>query len=132
LAEFEEKKMIGETSKPKLREGAWLWLLKIVAGVLVFVVLGVHFVINHLVAPGGLLTYADVINYYQVPIVPIMEICFLVFVVSHCFLGLRSIVLDLNPSDGLLRWIDGFLVVVGAGACAYGIWLIILLAGLGS
>ncbi len=121
--------MIGENTKPKPREGAWLWLLKLVAGVLVFVVLGIHFAVNHLVAPGGLLTYADVINYYKVPIVPVMEICFLVFVVSHCFLGLRSILLDLNPSDVLLRWIDRILVVIGAGACVYGIWLILLLAG---
>ncbi len=121
--------MIGENTKAKLREGAWLWLLKIIAGILVLVVLGIHFVVNHLVAPGGLLTYADVINYYKVPIIPIMEICFLVFVVSHCFLGLRSIVLDLNPSDRLLRWIDRLLVVIGAGACFYGIWLIILLSG---
>ncbi len=121
--------MIGENTKPKPREGAWLWLLKLVAGVLVFVVLGIHFAVNHLVAPGGLLTYADVINYYKVPIIPVMEICFLVFVVSHCFLGLRSILLDLNPSDVLLRWIDRILVVIGAGACVYGIWLILLLAG---
>ena len=123
--------MIVESIKPKLREGAWLWLLKILAGVLVFVVLGIHFAINHLVAPGGLLTYADVINYYKVPIVPIMEIFFLVFVVSHCFLGLRSILLDLNPSDALLKWIDRFLVAGGIVACGYGAWLVILLAGRG-
>ncbi len=123
--------MIGESTKPKLREGAWLWLLKIVAGVLVFAVLGIHFAINHLVAPGGLLTYADVINYYKVPVVPIMEIFFLVFVVSHCFLGLRSILLDLNPSDALLKWIDRVLVAGGFLACAYGIGLVIFLAGRG-
>jgi succinate dehydrogenase hydrophobic anchor subunit len=123
--------MIGESSKPKLREGAWLWLLKIVGGGFVLILLGVHFIINHLVAPGGLLTYQDVINYYHVPIVPIMEIVFLVFVVSHCLLGLRSILLDLNPNDGLLKWIDRLLVVVGAGASIYGAWLIILLTGKG-
>ena len=121
--------MISESSKPKLREGVWLWLLKIVGGLLVFVVLGIHFVVNHLVAPGGLLSYQDVINYYKVPIVPIMEIGFLVFVVSHCLMGLRSILLDLNPSDRLLNWIDGLLVVGGVGACVYGAWLVILLAG---
>ena len=121
--------MISESSKPKLREGVWLWLLKIVGGLLVFVVLGIHFVVNHLVAPGGLLSYQDVINYYKVPIVPIMEIGFLVFVVSHCLMGLRSILLDLNPSDRLLNWIDGILVVGGVGACVYGAWLVILLAG---
>jgi len=124
--------MIGESSKPKLREGVWLWLLKIIGGLLVFVVLGIHFVINHLVAPGGLLSYQDVINYYKVPIVPIMEIGFLIFVVSHCFLGLRSILLDLNPSDRFLNWIDGILLVGGIGACIYGAWLIILLTSRGA
>lgn len=115
-------------SSPKKREGAWLWLYKIVAGLFIVILLGVHFVVNHLVAPTGLLTYQDVIHYYQVPAVPIMELIFLVFVVSHALVGLRSIILDLNPSDRVLRTVDLIFWLVGAGFIIYGAWLIWVIA----
>ena len=119
--------MLDTPSVPKPREGAWLWLYKIVAGLLIVVLLGVHFIVNHLVAPGGLLTYQEVVQYYTHPIVPIMEIAFLVFVVSHALAGLRSILLDLNPSEKLLKYLDSILVLVGVGAITYGIWLILVI-----
>lgn len=120
--------MIGNSSRPKHNEGVGLWLLKIIAGLLVIVLLGIHFVINHAVAPGGLLTYEDVIQYYNVPIVPIMEITFLVVVVSHALLGLRSILLDLSLSIRLQRRIDILFVMLGTLAIVYGAWLVIVLA----
>jgi succinate dehydrogenase hydrophobic anchor subunit len=120
--------MIVKTAHPKHNESIWLWLIKIIAGLLVIVVLGIHFVINHAVAPGGLLTYNDVIQYYKVPIVPVMEIFFLVVVVVHCLLGLRSILLDLNPVHAIRRVMDPAFGLVGAGAIIYGSWLVILLA----
>ena len=120
--------MIENFSSPKHNEGIWVWLYKIVAGLLVIVVLGIHFVINHSVAPGGLLSYEDVIRYYKIPIIPIMEGFFLVIVVSHALLGLRGIVLDLNPSQGVRRVLDWIFVGFGAAAIAYGIWLLVVLA----
>lgn len=116
--------MIETPSVPKPREGAWLWLFKIVAGLTIVVLLGVHFVVNHLVAPTGLLTYADVIRYYTVPFIPVMEIIFLVFVISHALVGLRSILLDLNPTDGVLRAADILFILIGTGFSIYGIWLV--------
>lgn len=124
--------MIGMRSAPKSREGAWLWLYKIVAGVMIVILLAVHFVVNHLVAPTGLLTYEDVLRYYQVPIVPIMEVIFLIFVVSHALIGLRSILLDLNPSTAFLRWVDRIFILVGAGFIAYGIWLVVVVVQKGA
>lgn len=113
-------------SRPKHNEGVWLWLIKIIAGLLVIVVLGIHFVINHAVAPGGLLDYDDVVRYYKVPIVPIMEIFFLVVVVAHCLLGLRSILLDLNPAHRIRRIADAIFLLVGTSAVVYGTWLVIV------
>lgn len=124
--------MIETPSIPKPREGTWLWLYKIVAGIFIVVLLAVHFVVNHLVAPEGLLTYQEVVRYYSVPIVPIMEIAFLIFVVSHALVGLRSIVLDLNPSDGLLKIIDVVFVLAGIGFTIYGAWLIIVIVQRGA
>ena len=120
------------TSSKKPQEGTFLWLLKIVAGLLIIIILGIHFYVNHLVAPGGLLSYSDVLAYYQNPIIPIMEIIFLVFVVTHALLGLRSIVLDLNPSQVVLRWINIGFGLIGVFAIAYGTWLVLFVAAKGS
>ncbi len=120
--------MIGNLSKPKRNESVWLWLVKILAGLLVIVVLGIHFVINHAVAPGGLLTYENVIQYYKTPIVPIMEIFFLVVVITHSFLGLRSILLDLNPAYWIRRTMDTVFLLFGAGCILYGSWLVLILS----
>ncbi len=116
------------TPSPKVREGAWLWLFKIAAGLVIILLLGVHFVVNHLVAPGGLLTYADVVSYYANPIIAVMEGLFLAFVLGHALVGIRGIILDLNPSDQALRLVDWVLVVVGAAALVYGIWLLAVIS----
>lgn len=115
----------------KAREGAGVWIFKIFAGLFIVLLLALHFVVNHLVAPGGLLSYADVVAYYQVPIIPIIEGVFLILVVSHSLVGLRSIILDLNPSDRILKGITTALWVVGIAAVAYGIWLLVVVAGRG-
>lgn len=116
-------------SRPKSREGTWLWSIKMITGPLIVVILVIHLVANHLIAPGGLLTYADVIAYYQIPIVPIMEIVFVFLAVVHSLLGLRSILLDLKPSVRLLRTVDLGFILLGAASIGYGIWLIIILVG---
>lgn len=111
-------------SAPKSGEGAWLWLLKIVTGALVITLLFVHLVVNHFTAPNGLLSYHEVAVYLANPWITVMESAFLIIVVSHALIGLRSILLDLKPSRaalGLINW--GFLVV-GAGSVVYGIWLL--------
>ncbi len=113
---------------PKPGESAWIWLAKILSGMLVIVLLAIHFAVNHLLAPEGLLTYADVVAYYSHWIVPVMEIAFLVFVVSHALIGLRSILLDLNPPAGRQKIIDYGLTALGAAAIGYGAWLIVVIA----
>jgi succinate dehydrogenase / fumarate reductase membrane anchor subunit len=116
---------------PRSGEGAGLWFLKILTGFLVIVVLIIHLIVNHLIVEGGLLTYADVGRYYQNPIIPIMEIAFLIFVVTHALMGLRSVLLDLHPSNKVLRLINYGLVVLGVGSIAYGTWLILVIVGRG-
>lgn len=112
-------------SASKNGENAWLWLLKIGSGVLIFVILGVHLVVNHFVMPGGLLTFSDVVAYYQNPLIPVMEGLFLVFVITHSLLGVRGIFLDLDLSPGVMRSLDVVLFLLGVAASVYGIWLLI-------
>jgi succinate dehydrogenase / fumarate reductase membrane anchor subunit len=116
---------------PRSGEGAGLWFLKILTGFLVIVVLIIHLIVNHLIVEGGLLTYADVVRYYQNSIIPIMEIAFLIFVVTHALMGLRSVLLDLHPSNKVLKLINYGLVVLGVGSIAYGTWLILVIVGRG-
>lgn len=119
------------TSAPDSGENVWLWLLKTGSGVLILVVLGIHIVVNHFVAPGGLLTFDDVVAYYQNPLIPIMEGFFLLFVVAHSLLGVRSILLDLDIAPAAMRWISGFLIVAGVGAIGYGAWLLLAIVAYG-
>ncbi len=110
-------------------ENSWLWLVKIIAGLLIILMLGLHFIVNHLLAPHGLLSYAEVVSYYKIPIIPIIEVIFLITVLTHAFIGLRSIVLDLNPSRIVLRWVTVLLVVLGVICAFYGTWLVVVITG---
>lgn len=119
-------------SQPKPGESYLLWLIKIVSGVLILAVLIIHFLVNHLFAPNGLLSHAEVVAYYRnYPIVPIMEGFFLVFVVAHSLIGSRSIILDLRPSPALLKVLDYLFIAVGLFATAYGIWLLFAVINFG-
>jgi len=108
-------------------ERFWIWFIKIVSGLIIVLFLGLHFIINHLVAPEGLLNYADVLEYYSNPIIPIIEILFLVTVVPHALIGIRGIMLDLNPKPVLVNVINIALLACGISAIIYGIWLIIVI-----
>jgi len=118
-------------SAPRSGENTWLWLLKIVTGGLLVILLGIHLVVNHFMDEKGLLTYADVVAYYQNPIIPIMEISFLAAVVTHSLTGLRGIVLDLKPSRIFLRVFDVILVIAGVSVIVYGIWLVLVIVSKG-
>ncbi len=117
----------GFHTNPRSGEGAGLWFLKILSGLMIIVVLLIHLVVNHLIVDGGLLSYSDVVAYYQTWFVPVMEVFFLVFVVGHAMMGLRSVLLDLRPSNKLLRWINWGLTAVGVIAVVYGTWLVIVI-----
>jgi succinate dehydrogenase / fumarate reductase membrane anchor subunit len=111
------------------RERSILWLVKQFTGVLVFLFILTHVIVNHFVSPNGLLTYDEVIRYLGNPWVAAMEITFLVVVIFHSLMGLRSVLLDLNPSPKLMRWIDPALILAGIAAVTYGIWLTSIVIG---
>jgi succinate dehydrogenase hydrophobic anchor subunit len=124
--------MIDTLSTPKPGEGTWLWFLKILTGLLIIVLLGVHFVVNHFIAQNGLLTWADVVAYYSNPIVPIMEGLFLAFVVSHSLIGLRGIILDLNPSKAAITFVNWLFFIIGVAALVWGLYLITAIVSKGA
>ena len=119
---------IRNTSAPRSGENSWLWLVKIVTGPLLIILILVHFIVNHFIGQNGLLTYADVVAYYNNPLIPLMEILFLATVVTHSLSGLRGIILDLKPSRGVLTAVDWLLALVGVAAVSYGAWLALVIA----
>jgi len=119
-------------SAPRAGENMWLWMVKMVTGPILVILLLIHFVVNHFIAETGLLTYADVVAYYRNPIVPVMEILFLVTVVTHSLIGLRGILLDLNPARRLLKVMDWGLVIAGLAAISYGVWLALVIVSKGA
>lgn len=123
-----------QVSQPRPGETTWLWLVKIVTGPLLVIVLGLHFTVNHYLGSmsSGLMTYDDVIRYFQNPIIPAIEILFLITVVTHCLIGLRGIVLDMNPSRAVVSVVTWLLAMLGVSSVVYGIWLALVIASKGS
>jgi succinate dehydrogenase / fumarate reductase membrane anchor subunit len=119
---------------PSLNSGdnVWLWIIKILTGLLLIIILSIHLIVNHFIGPTGLLTYADVVAYYQNPIIPIMEICLVASVVTHSLIGLRGIILDLTPSRAILKIINWVFVLLGIITISYGVWLIMAIVSKGS
>lgn len=115
-------------------ENTWLWLTKIVTGPLLLIILGLHFTVNHYMGSmsSGLMTYDDVIRYFQNPIIVAIEILFLITVVTHSLIGFHGILLDMHPSRTLLILSTWLHVIFGVSAVAYGIWLALTIASLGS
>ena len=120
--------MIETKSIPKPNEGTGLWLLKILSGALIIVLLLVHFIVNHYAPEGALLTWEGVVAYYANPWIVLMEIIFLVVVVTHALIGMRSIILDLNPSKRIMGVIDWLMVLIGTVSVIYGVWLALTVA----
>jgi succinate dehydrogenase / fumarate reductase membrane anchor subunit len=120
-------------SAPRPGETTWLWLVKIVTGPLLVLVLILHLTVNHYIGslPSGLMTYDDVVHYFQNPIIPAIEILFLILVVTHSLIGLRGIILDMNPSRQVLSIITWILALLGVFSVAYGIWLALAIASKG-
>lgn len=105
------------------RSATLRWVTQSALGVLLLVLLGVHLMVNHWVAPQGLLDYADVIRYYNVPGIAWMEITFLTVVTTHCLMGVHAILLDLAFSSRMMKVLTWMLVVTGIVIVVYGIWL---------
>ena len=122
------------SSAPRPGENTWIWLIKIITGPLLVFLILLHLIVNHYLGslPSGLMTYDDIVAYFQNPIIPALEILLLATVVTHSLIGLRGILLDLNPAPGVLRLLSWLLAILGLSAVLYGVWLALTIASLGN
>lgn len=100
---------------------SWLW--QAFTGVSLVILLGLHFIANHFIAKGGLRDFADVVAYLRSPVILVLEVLFLVVVVSHAMLGVRAILLDFGLSDRAEKRLSQALTVIGVLTVGYGLWL---------
>jgi succinate dehydrogenase hydrophobic anchor subunit len=117
-------------ARPRSAGSGRPWIATTLTGVALLVLLGIHMVANHFVVEsvGGLRSYRQVLEYISNPAIFAIESIFLLVVTVHAMLGVRGMVLDLDPSPHARRWIDAGLIGVGVLTLAYGSFLLGTLA----
>jgi succinate dehydrogenase membrane anchor subunit len=117
-------------ARPRGGRSGRSWTATTLTGLGLLVLLAIHMVANHFVvrSVGGLRSYRQVLEYISDPAIFTIEAIFLLFVTAHAMLGVRGVLLDLDPSPRTQRWIDVGLVVLGLATLAYGYFLIGTLA----
>ena len=108
-------------AKEPKASSTWYW--QIFTGIALVLLLGLHFIANHFIATGGIRDFADVVSYLRNPIVLVLEVLFLVVVVTHAMLGVRAIVIDFGISARAEKRLSQALTVVGVLTVVYGLWL---------
>ncbi len=110
--------------------GGWGWILQVLTGGALLVLVVVHLVAQHFVvqAPAGLRDYDSVMRYLGSPVVVVIESLFLLAVIWHAMLGLRSILLDLGLGPVARRRVSIGVTALGLVTLAYGGWLMAVLA----
>jgi succinate dehydrogenase hydrophobic anchor subunit len=105
--------------------GRFLWFVQALSGVLLILLAGLHWIVQHYIAHGGLRDYAAVIAYLQNPLAFGLEVTFLVVVTTHALLGLRAILMDLGPGRKATRILNYALLAIGLATIWYGIDLVL-------
>jgi len=102
---------------------SWGWIWQAITGAGLIVLLALHMIANHFVAPEGIRDFQQVIEYLRTPIIVILEVLFLVFVTGHALLGVRAILFDFGLSERTEKRVSLALTVIGVLTVAYGLWL---------
>jgi succinate dehydrogenase hydrophobic anchor subunit len=101
----------------------WLWLLQSISGMILIVLVGLHWAAQHYIASGGLRTYTEVLAYLQQPLALGLELAFLIVVTGHALMGIRAILGDLGLPPRYQRSIDTALWATGLLTVLYGVQL---------
>lgn len=104
-----------------MRAASRLWMIQVVTGVVLMLLLGLHLVANH-TGPEGILTHREVVRRLQDPAIATVEVAFLVVVVLHAVLGMRSVLQDYVPARRMPA-VRTALNLLGILAVLYGVGL---------
>lgn len=112
---------------PEKSQGTYAWIGQAVSGVLLLGLLGLHMIAHHFAVEGGLRNYEQVLTYLGNPLILVIELLFLVIVMYHALVGVRSIIFDLGLEPHQERTVTGVLTVIGVIVVIYGFYLAITL-----
>ena len=109
-----------------------LWTWHVAAGLVILVLLGLHMGIMHLNAVLHLETFnpageaptawANVAHRAKQVFFTWSYIVLLGAALFHGLYGLRNIIFELNPSQGLRKAVSGLLLLLGIGLFVFGTW----------
>ena len=102
---------------------SWGWVWQALSGAGLIVLLALHMIAQHFIAPEGIRDFQQVAEYLRTPIIVILEVLFLVVVTSHALLGVRAIVFDFGLSERAERRVSWVLTAIGVLTVTYGLWL---------
>lgn len=102
---------------------SWGWVWQAITGAGLIVLLALHMIANHFVAPEGIRDFQQVVEYLRTPIIIVLEVLFLIVVTSHALLGLRAILFDFGLSERTERRVSLALAALGVLTVGYGLWL---------
>jgi len=107
-----------------------LWTWHVGAGLVILVFLGLHMAIMHVDAilgvfnrPGSeAIDWANVVTRARSAFFMVTYVVLLGMALFHGLYGLRNILFELNPGDGLKKGLSVLLTVVGVGLFGLGTW----------
>lgn len=111
------------------RAATWAWLWQRLTGVLLVVLLGVHFWVEHYAQPGAVLTFQNVQLRVQTLLFALIDSLLLAVAIFHGLNGVRMVVLDFRAGARIARPLTVGLWIVGLAALAFGIHTLLAFLG---
>lgn len=107
-----------------------LWTWHLAAGVMIFLLLGLHMAVMHLDAALGIfnpagghpIDWANVAARAESVFFTVTYVLLLATALFHGFYGLRNVLFELNPVRPLQRSLSWALIIVGLGLFVLGTW----------
>ncbi len=109
-----------------------LWTWHVAAGLVILVFLGLHMVVMHLdaivkitslnPAGGEPIDWKNVVARAKTGFFAVTYVILLGAALFHGLYGLRNILFELNPAQGLKKSLSAVLVIVGLGLFVLGTW----------
>lgn len=111
----------------------WFWFM--IAGLVIFALLGIHIVVIHLPAISGgsyakTLSYSSALQRARSTFFTVIYIILLAALLYHGLYGLRSLLIELFTSKAAGRAISWSLALLGLATFAYGTYVTIIAARL--
>jgi len=117
-----------------MRETKW-WAWHMIAGIIMFFLLGLHFIITHMddilgwfnaLGPSHAIEWENVVGRAQNIFFTVTYVVLLIAALFHGLYGFRTILFELNLKSGAKKFVDVLFWLVGLGLFVVGTWAAIV------